>query len=293
MLVIQSLHCRRVRRLLWDHLAHRLSEGPMEMVERHLSGCARCRHEAAGLMQAQAILEACRSKPMPMPRTSWHTLRARLQDGPLPTTPRHAAWKTRLATFGGFAATMLAAVVTVRLSLPVGSLPTARVSAPAGCCTPATPDRPHPGKDSAGAALPPHLLPSHHFNGSTPSTHRVEGEAGNVTPAFVRLTDLWTPDLFSSSSSATATDVRPQLVRNEARMPKSRPHSQPQPSILGPLAQDESVQSQFRHYVPQPDDRLKEHSPEADMSDSDLHQVSNDGGYIIEPLRPDDDEHPY
>jgi hypothetical protein len=79
MLGLARLQCRRVRHALWDYVAERLSEGPMETVERHLITCAACKREAESMRQAQGLLTACRREPIPAPRSDWNSLRARLQ----------------------------------------------------------------------------------------------------------------------------------------------------------------------------------------------------------------------
>jgi anti-sigma factor RsiW len=79
MLGLQRLRCRRVRHALWDFVAERLSEGSLEMVERHISTCAACRRETEAIRRAQALLANYRQESIPAPRSDWYALRTRLQ----------------------------------------------------------------------------------------------------------------------------------------------------------------------------------------------------------------------
>jgi len=107
MLGLQRLHCGRVRRALWDYVVERLSEGPLEDVERHLRRCVTCRREAELLRRAQGLLASCRSSPMPPPRSGWRDLRARLEvegqtvltasDEPVHISRTPAGYRQRLA----------------------------------------------------------------------------------------------------------------------------------------------------------------------------------------------------
>jgi hypothetical protein len=291
MFVIQHLRCRRVRRLLWDHLAERLSEGPLEMVERHLSECPRCRREAAGLRQAQAILQACRREPTPSPRTQWHTLRARLQDGPPPMAPRGPVWPSRLVATGGFAAALLAIAVTVRLSLPVGSLqyrPTA--SADHGALVVSSPPKP---VDRVAPLMHPPQSRLAVTRKATPATDAGESVFQGVG---LQLAGLWGPYLVPTAPSEKTPahkGIAPKmksLVRH-SRTPEPRPQLV---AAHGPNGETVAPGG-FHHYNPRPEDRLPTDSNSQDQGDVDvqMQQVGNDGGYVIEPLRPDDNETPY
>jgi hypothetical protein len=86
--------CRAVRRVLWDYTADRLSEGPMEMAERHLAECAACRREAEAVRRAQGLLWACRQESPPPPRSGWAELQDRLIGEGL-TSPRGVTARSR------------------------------------------------------------------------------------------------------------------------------------------------------------------------------------------------------
>lgn len=70
--------CGATRRVLWEFVAERLAEGPMEAVERHLAGCAGCRREAEATRAAHALLTAS-ADCAPEPPTGWSALRARIE----------------------------------------------------------------------------------------------------------------------------------------------------------------------------------------------------------------------
>jgi hypothetical protein len=75
---LSRLTCRSVRRLLWEYAAERLSEGPMETVERHLADCENCRREMEALRRAQVALVAYRRQEPPASQANWQSLRQRL-----------------------------------------------------------------------------------------------------------------------------------------------------------------------------------------------------------------------
>ncbi len=115
MLGLQRLGCRPVRRILWDYVAERLSEGLLETVERHLAGCSACRREAESLRQAQALLSAYRRVPIVPPRSDWHAVRERLMllPQPLPPLP-HERRRSRPVLSGGLIALLLIAALGYR-----------------------------------------------------------------------------------------------------------------------------------------------------------------------------------
>jgi len=129
MLGLQRLRCRRVRQALWDYVAERLSEGPMEHVEQHLTSCAACRREMESMRRAQTLLSACRQESIPPPRSDWNALRTRLQTEGLATSvaaerhrhqqhthshridralaPRRSRWIYSISISGAFAVLLL------------------------------------------------------------------------------------------------------------------------------------------------------------------------------------------
>ncbi len=129
--------CRKVQRALWDYANHRLSEGLMEIVERHLPDCSACRKELDSLRRAQCLLTAYRQETPPAPRTDWEDLRARLieaghfapqsayqPDPPValltapkrerkrPTSGTGGGWLPSLMWSGGFAMLLLSAALS-------------------------------------------------------------------------------------------------------------------------------------------------------------------------------------
>jgi hypothetical protein len=140
--------CRAVRRVLWDYAADRLSEGPMEMAERHLAECAACRREAESVRRAQSLLSACRQEPPPSPRSGWSELQDRLigeglasprgvtvRSRPRALAPRwdHGGgrrlqrpggeWLPKIGLASGFASCLLLAAWGYRALLPAVSYP--------------------------------------------------------------------------------------------------------------------------------------------------------------------------
>ncbi|HZO87650.1 MAG TPA: anti-sigma factor [Chthonomonadaceae bacterium] len=135
--------CRAVQRALWDYAYNRLSEGPLEMVERHLPTCAACRSELESVRRTQALLAAYREQPPPPPRSDWEALRKRLiEEVPAPAAreahrqePTVAVvsvggarrysrssgiggWLPSVAYSGGIAALLVVAALGYRLLLP-------------------------------------------------------------------------------------------------------------------------------------------------------------------------------
>jgi hypothetical protein len=133
------LGCRSVRRELWDYAGERLSEGPMEQVERHLNRCASCRQEVRAMRESQKLLSVCREETPPS-RAGWSDLRSRLVAEGLAeretvgsgwrsesrlvrmpelgsTSPR-LGWLPRLGMASGFAAFLMMAAITYRTTLP-------------------------------------------------------------------------------------------------------------------------------------------------------------------------------
>jgi hypothetical protein len=99
-----KLECRAIRRDLWDFAGDRLSEGPLERVERHLHQCASCRAEAEGLRRAQFALREVQQEIVPPPVTGWEALQRRLETEPQPIDYGNAArpslangWMPKLA----------------------------------------------------------------------------------------------------------------------------------------------------------------------------------------------------
>lgn len=125
MLEMFRFGCRTVRRDLWDFAGERLSEGPMEQVERHLIRCAACRKEVQAMQEAQRLLAVCREATPPS-RAGWTDLRHRLaaeQPGRarMPeyqlSAPR-SHWLPRLSMASGFASLLIVVALLYRTSTP-------------------------------------------------------------------------------------------------------------------------------------------------------------------------------
>src|SRR5690242_18759553 len=78
MLKLLRPECRSVQRVLWDYANHRLCEGRLEKVERHLPKCAACQRELRSLQQAQGLLTNYKKQTVPPPDTGWGDLQHRL-----------------------------------------------------------------------------------------------------------------------------------------------------------------------------------------------------------------------
>lgn len=83
-----TTECGAVSSLLWNYTAHRLSEGEIERVERHLAHCGACRAEADSYRATVDALASIRRTPVPESRRGWHELYARLS---APEQPRAAS----------------------------------------------------------------------------------------------------------------------------------------------------------------------------------------------------------
>lgn len=70
--------CRTIRPELWDFVAERLPEGPLEKVETHLAKCLACRKEVSTLKLAQNALLDARLEEPPAPQRGWADLQMRL-----------------------------------------------------------------------------------------------------------------------------------------------------------------------------------------------------------------------
>jgi hypothetical protein len=78
----RNTDCRTVSELLWNYMAHRLSEQEIERVERHLALCGSCRAEAAAYRQTVDVLSSARRSPLPESRRGWRELQTRLSEYP-------------------------------------------------------------------------------------------------------------------------------------------------------------------------------------------------------------------
>lgn len=125
MLEMFRFRCRTVRRDLWDFAGERLSEGPMEQVERHLNQCAACRQEVKVMREAQQLLSVCREATPPS-RAGWSDLRHRLaaeepQRVRLPEyrmpAPR-SNWMPHVSMAAGFASLLIVSAVAYRIVMP-------------------------------------------------------------------------------------------------------------------------------------------------------------------------------
>ena len=72
--------CRTVRQTLWDYAGERLSEGPMERVERHIENCTGCRQEMQAFRSAQSLLLTARQESPVPARSGWGDLQQRIAE---------------------------------------------------------------------------------------------------------------------------------------------------------------------------------------------------------------------
>lgn len=79
--------CRSVTPHLWGFVANTLPEGDLERIEAHLRQCETCRQEAAQYREALAALNVYRQQSVPMARSGWESLRARIVAEEAQTVP--------------------------------------------------------------------------------------------------------------------------------------------------------------------------------------------------------------
>jgi hypothetical protein len=102
--------------MLWDYAQERLSEGPLETVERHIMCCDRCRADLSQVRRAAKLLVAYNRQEQTRPRTGWLELREQLIAEPVTymrTVPQQERAPRRLA----WAVPVVAAALVVAFGL--------------------------------------------------------------------------------------------------------------------------------------------------------------------------------
>jgi hypothetical protein len=113
--------CRGIERDLWDYAGDRLSEGPLERVERHLQQCASCAQEVEGMRRAQSGLKELCQEVIPPPATGWEAIARRLEHEPTPVLERRIFARCERRVFAGDWLPSMAAASVVSLLMLVGA----------------------------------------------------------------------------------------------------------------------------------------------------------------------------
>ena len=282
------LQCRHTRPALWDYASERLSEGPMEIVEKHLQACAVCRREVESLRNAQNFLSACRAEEEPAPSSDWNALRQRLLTQsparlPEPAMPRRharsapailrpadrdnarAPWQMQLLTSmaGGFAAVGIVALgYGLLMHRQAVAVPHSGAMKPV--------DVPYSTNSIAMAAVKTGSGPKSDINNVQMIGHVVDilnnARVGSATTTFASVKPVRNAQ--SAPSGALISVSHKPSVAFLPRIASGTPHSTRRPNTQlaagrvtanhgnTRIARSESKGLPFRHYTPRPEDRL-------------------------------------
>lgn len=237
--------CRAIRLLLWDYASNRISEGPLETVEKHLADCEACRAELASLSRAQQLLCSARQNPPPSPRSDWHTLRARLEA--LPTPALQAVHAQRRASLWQ-PAFQTAALAVLCVALGSGSTYMAASLRPASSSL-------WPSKvrqtDASGPGQPV-FAPFSRANRAT----EIDKLQVSLVTAIMKAQPICLQD--PTEVRDNGSPGQPDKTAARAKRPAFSRMQQndrliPVQHFPGPVRPDDSM-PHFKHYTPQPDD---------------------------------------
>jgi anti-sigma factor RsiW len=297
MLGLQRLRCRRVRKALWDYAAERLSEGSLEMVERHMTTCAACRREAKAMRQAQGLIAAYRQESLPTPRSDWQALRARLEtttqvaphqmEGrPIYRHPtsRHFErlmasqsnrWAHSLGRSGAFAALLLLAALGYRnlrlIILAAGSKPQVAATQ----FKPAPPQTEEAKAPSDAAYQTPSATDRENAADNWPGGFPVVVINTSPVDSHNEMAAVGAPQPGRVASKHTA--VTTDAATTQSRSPFALPHHRFLP-FKAAIASRRDKTPQFRHYTPRPQDALPPSG-------------TPDNGYVVDSVVPVDNRH--
>ena len=213
-------NCRKIRPLLWDYAAGRLTEARRATVEHHLRNCAECLEQEQQAASVLLPIAAERGRDLPEIPGVWQAIQSRL-DAPAP--PRFAAPAPRPAFVLGGAALCGVGALVFWQTRPAPPLKTADHSAPqiaprhlppspvyfpertAAGPTQNRPDRPHPVPQTAflrGKRQETAAAPRPRSGGNKPASQVADAVYLNGTdaplPKFA-IEDKETPILSSAS----------------------------------------------------------------------------------------------
>lgn len=296
MLRLFKARCRAVRGLLWDYTEERLSEGPMEMVEKHLHGCAACRREVESLRQAQSLLRAYRQQTPPAPRTGWDALRDQLMAEPSPMSApaaglqrhrraaeergyivsgrsdRRSFWQPRFQLAGGMAVALFVTAVGFQM-----------VRANNGLNTPPGPVNaiPHPGDPGSSA--------SHVHSDAAPMQAATTQEAPQGGASRTHANEVDTPDFDIKITQMLSQSAPPRLQTVSAKMTEN-PERKTAPIRRSKKSDSASQKQQdrlkFVENDPNSNERPQPDSQPRSMGGAQFMQASSTGRYVMGSLEP-------